>query len=156
MRMLQNTDKKLTIEEIIKEIDQDNKYDYKLLGAFIVWASKNGYYSYSAINLQEDSCKKWLKNYPQIQTWFVEYGFAEWEDDFKPFDLTIETKDEAIMLWHRLNMPEEEFKNTAYYRQEESQLKKRNVSVISIWHQLDSKLKKMGVIIKEAKNATIN
>lgn len=46
-----------------------------------------------------------LKEHPEIYPWMEEKGFLEKvKPEFKPFTITVETEDEAKIMYHRLNI----------------------------------------------------
>jgi len=105
MKTLRNTDKPLSLANVAKEIDWNNHCQINYFGKFCnalitdYKSPETHWFLRAGTWLMKQNFMK--SN--EVETWLVEHGFAEWEEEFEPFDLRIETDREARLLWHRLN-----------------------------------------------------
>ncbi len=67
------------------------------------------------------------------------------EKDFTPFNIRVETKEEALILWHRMNLLTSDVEKTMSDKRL-SQYQILNVATIeSIWQKLQEELKRQNI-----------
>ncbi len=67
------------------------------------------------------------------------------EKDFTPFNIRVETKEEALILWHRINLPTSNFER-ALSDSRKAQYQLLNVATAeSIWQKLQEELKRQNI-----------
>ena len=125
MKKLVPTDKAITRKAIHEEV-MKQPYCEELMMTyqnFELWASKkNDTYLWNyGLSLQGALWQEWLVIHPEAQQCLVDHGFAKWEEDFEPVYLKIESMDELLVLWHRMNHAERDFSRNYGYEKQRSQ-----------------------------------
>jgi hypothetical protein len=120
---LENTNKKLNIVSLTKEINFTNSCVKTHFLSFLEWLAKHEIDIISGdatlmVNKNSIFWDTWLSSNYDAQQFLLQVGFAKKAVTFKPFTLTVETQEEAETLWHRLNMGETYIK--ASYRDDTS------------------------------------